>query len=113
MIWVKVLLKQETIGSDFVKMLKVKNKKICLVKHQENFYALQNNCPHAGGILSSGWCIKGNIVCPIHRYQYNLTTGRGAQGQGDYVNTYQTELRPDGLYVAIKQNWLAKIFGSK
>lgn len=63
MIWVKVLSKQETEKEDFVCLVIANGKKISLIKEQGNFYAVQNNCPHAGGMLSDGWCKEGNIVC--------------------------------------------------
>jgi nitrite reductase/ring-hydroxylating ferredoxin subunit len=111
MIWVKVLSKQEVEQEDFVKMVKADGRKICLIKNEGAFYATQHTCPHAGGILSGGWCKEGNLVCPIHRWEYNLKTGRGAEGQGDYVNIYPTELRPDGLYVGFKQSLWKRFFG--
>ena len=110
MIWVKVLSKQETEQEDFVQMAKANGKKICVIKHEGKFSAVQNSCPHAGGILSGGWCKEGHIICPIHRYAYSLTTGRGAEGQGDYIDIFPTELRDDGLYVGFKQSWIKKLF---
>lgn len=110
MIWVKVLSKQELEREDFIETVKVDGRKICLVKNDGNYYATQYSCPHAGGVLSGGWCSKGNIICPIHRYEYSLTTGRGAKGQGDYIDIYPTEIKEDGLYVGIKQSWIKKLF---
>lgn len=95
---------------DFVEQIKVNGKKLCLVKHKGKVHVLENNCPHAGGILSGGWCKHGNIVCPIHRYEYNLETGRGAIGQNDYIDIYPVEERADGIYVGLKENWIKKWF---
>lgn len=106
--WFKVDI--ELPDHDLVEQIKVNGKKLCLVKHQENIYVIQNTCPHAGGILSGGWCKEGHIVCPIHRYEYNLSTGRGAPGQGDYINIYPTEQRADGLYVGLKESWWKRFF---
>ena len=111
MIWVKVLSKQELISDDFVRMVLANGKKICLIKNDGQFFALDNTCPHAGGILSGGWCKHGKIICPIHRYEYNLTTGRGAEGQGDYVNIYPTEIKEDGLYIGLKESLWKRFFG--
>lgn len=110
MIWVKVLSKQEAEKDDFIKIANADGKKICVIKQQGKFFAVQNTCPHAGGLLSGGWCKEEKIVCPIHRYEYSLTTGRGAEGQGDYIDIYPTELKEDGLYVGLKQSWLKKLF---
>lgn len=96
--------------ADFVQEIQVNGKKLCIVKNAGQLYVVQNTCPHAGGILSDGWCKNGNLVCPIHRWEYNLKTGRGAEGQGNYIDTYPLENRPDGIYVGIKEGWLKSLF---
>jgi nitrite reductase/ring-hydroxylating ferredoxin subunit len=96
---------------EFVMKVSLSGKKLCLVRHQGSLFAVQNTCPHAGGILSGGWCKNGYLVCPIHRWEYSLQTGRGAQGQGDYIETYPVETRADGIYVGIKESFWKKIFG--
>ncbi|MCX2449806.1 Rieske (2Fe-2S) protein [Pedobacter sp. PLR] len=95
---------------DFVEQIKVNGKKLCLVRHQGHVFVVQNSCPHAGGILSGGTCKNGYLICPIHRWEYNLQTGRGAEGQGDYIDTYPVETRPDGIYVGLKESWIKKLF---
>jgi nitrite reductase/ring-hydroxylating ferredoxin subunit len=95
---------------DFINQVSVNGKKLCLIKNNQEIYVIQHTCPHAGGVLSGGWCENGNIVCPIHRWQYNLKTGRGAEGQGDYIHIYPTELRQDGLYVGIKESFWQRFF---
>lgn len=93
---------------DFVEQIKVNGEKVCVVREKGEFYVLQNTCPHAGGILSGGWCKNEYIVCPIHRWEYSLKTGRGAQGQGDYIHIYPVEHRSDGIYIGFKESWLSR-----
>jgi len=95
---------------DFVQQILVAGKKLCLVKDQGELYAVQNTCPHAGGTLSGGWCKDGHLVCPIHRWSYDLKTGRGAAGQGDYVNRYPLEWRKEGLFIGFEENWFKSLF---
>jgi nitrite reductase/ring-hydroxylating ferredoxin subunit len=38
----------------------------------------------------------------VHRYKYDVKTGKGLQG--DFVETYPTELRNDGVYVGLKSD---------
>lgn len=106
--WIKIDV--ELPQEDFIKMIKVDGKKICIVKHQNKLHALANNCPHAGGILSGGWCKNGNIVCPLHRYEYNLETGKGLPGQNDYIDVYPIEEREDGFYLGLKEGFLKRLF---
>ena len=103
-------LDMEIPEEDFVTLIKLEGKKICLVKHENNLYAVQNTCPHAGGILSGGWCKNGHIICPIHRYEYSLQTGRGAAGQGDYMDIYPVEERTDGVYIGLKESFWKRLF---
>jgi nitrite reductase/ring-hydroxylating ferredoxin subunit len=100
MTWYKVPDLQYTTNP-FIKKVKIKGKDICLVGYEGTIYAISSICPHAGGELSGGWCRDGKIVCPIHRYSYNLDTGRGDPGQNDYVDTYPVEIREDGIYIGM------------
>lgn len=103
--WIKIVSKEKLSQEDFITKVTVLGKQICLVSYDGDFFAVQNSCPHAGAQLSNGWCSKGKIVCPYHRQEFDLQTGRGAVGQGNYVNTYPLEMRIDGLYIGIKKSW--------
>ncbi len=107
--WVRVDF--ELPDGNFIKQVKIDGKKICLIRQENKLYAIQNTCPHAGGILSGGWCKEGNIVCPIHRYEYNLETGRGLPGQGDYIHIYSIQMRTDGLYIGFEEGFWQKLVG--
>jgi len=106
--WIKINI--ELPAGESIKQVKVNGKKLCLIKNNGQLYAVQNTCPHAGGILSGGWCSNGNIVCPIHRYEYNLETGRGLEGQGDYIEKYPLLIKEDGIYVGFKETLWQKVF---
>ncbi|RYG43416.1 MAG: Rieske (2Fe-2S) protein [Chitinophagaceae bacterium] len=88
-----------------IQKVKAGNKHICLVVFEGKTYAVSAKCPHAGGELSGGWCENGQLVCPLHRYQYNLETGKGAAGQGDYIDVFPVEVKADGIYVQMKKRW--------
>jgi 3-phenylpropionate/trans-cinnamate dioxygenase ferredoxin subunit len=91
---------------DNVRSVDIEGKRICLAFDGENYFALDDRCPHAGARFGAGgWCHEGELVCPVHRYRFNLQTGRGTQG--DYVNTYPVEKREDGVYVGLeeKKKW--------
>ena len=89
-------------STPFVIKVNAGGKPLCLVNADEKVYAFAATCPHAGADLSKGWCDNGKIVCPFHRYQYDLSTGKGAPGQNDFVKTYAVEQRDDGVYVEVK-----------
>ena len=108
--WIKLDI--QLPENDFVGMVIVNGHKRCLIQHHREIYLIQNTCPHAGGLLSGGWCENDHIVCPIHRWSYHLKTGRGAEGQGDAIDIYPVEKRTDGVYVGIKESLWKRLFGS-
>lgn len=103
--WIKIKNSNELQQKDHISQLKVLGREICLIKNNGEYFAIQNSCPHAGAPLHHGWCKEGKIICPYHRHEFDLRTGRGTVGQSNYVNTYQLELRNDGLYIKIVKPW--------
>lgn len=102
--WIKVA-ENIPVKEAFIRKIKAGNHSICLVSFEGKIYAISAKCPHAGGELAGGWCEKGQIICPVHRYQYDLKTGKGAAGQGDYIDIFPVEVRTDGVYIQVKKRW--------
>jgi len=86
-----------------VRTIDVKGKLVCLGRLPDGYFAVDDRCPHsAGGRLGMGKCDEHGIVtCPIHRFRYDLKTGKGLQS--DFVNNYEVETRTNGVYIGIKQ----------
>jgi 3-phenylpropionate/trans-cinnamate dioxygenase ferredoxin subunit len=92
-------------GQPFVKRVKAGGKTFCLVGYEHEIYALSARCPHAGGDLTQGWCKEGKLICPIHRYSYDLETGKGSPGQNDYIDSYPVEIRDGSVYIGVNSLW--------
>lgn len=45
-------------------------------------YAIEDACNHAGASLSDGDRIGASVVCPMHGYRFDLTTGALLQPRG-------------------------------
>ncbi|HET9055554.1 MAG TPA: Rieske 2Fe-2S domain-containing protein [Chitinophagaceae bacterium] len=91
-------------GENNLAEIEIKGKKICIGKMNDKLFACTNKCPHAGGRLVNGYVdAQGNIVCPVHRYRFNTTTGRNTSGEGYYLKTYVVQEREDGVYIGIEE----------
>jgi 3-phenylpropionate/trans-cinnamate dioxygenase ferredoxin subunit len=111
MTWLKIFDTEILQHNDFIRPIQVQGKKLCLIKSEAEFFVTQLRCPHAGADLSLGWCKDGNLVCSYHRHEFDLKTGRGAAGQGNYINTYPVEVRDDGIYVGLpEKGFFQKLF---
>jgi len=85
-------------------IVEVNGKKITLALYNDQCYAVAYKCPHASGIMADGFLdALGNVVCPLHRYKFNLQNGRNSSGEGYYLKTYAVETREDGIYVGMEE----------
>lgn len=84
----------------------INGKLICLAKHNNNLFACTQKCPHAGGLLANGHLdALGNLVCPLHKYKFNLTNGRNISGEGYYLKTYAIKERQNGIFIAFENSF--------
>lgn len=82
-------------------------RKICIGRFQNELFAFSNKCPHASGLFVDGYIdAMGNVVCPIHRYKFNIGNGRNVTGEGYFLRHWPVQLREDGLYVGFEKNRL-------
>jgi nitrite reductase/ring-hydroxylating ferredoxin subunit len=81
----------------------VAGKEICILYYKEKLFACSAKCPHAGGRLSQGFLDNnGNIVCPLHRYRYNVKNGVNTSGEGYHLKTYALKETEDGVFIGIE-----------
>ena len=72
------------------------------VSHYEGqFGCVDNACPHQGGPLGEGSIEKGWLRCPWHGYDYSPITGKPPGGFSDAPACFETEVRDDGVWVAL------------
>jgi 3-phenylpropionate/trans-cinnamate dioxygenase ferredoxin subunit len=88
-----------------IAIVELNSKKICIGKAGHDVFAFAYKCPHAGGILADGYIDGlGNVVCPVHRYKYDMKNGRNVSGEGYYLKNWPVQLRGDGVYVGMESS---------
>ena len=45
------------------------------------------------------------IVCPLHRYSFDLETGKATSGGAFAIKLYPIKTTEDGVYVGIEAKW--------
>jgi len=58
--------------------------------------ALGAVCPHRGGPLADGLLDDRVVVCPLHGFMYDLTSGAELSNEGNPVRAYEVSLDDDG-----------------
>ena len=73
---------------------------LCLIRTDKGFYAFEELCPHAKAPLIDSWADENNcLVCPYHRYKFDLDTGFEKTCGGNALKRYPIEIRDDGLFI--------------
>ena len=85
------------------RVVHVGGKAIAVFNLGDRFMAVDDRCPHKGGPLSDGIMTGDAVVCPLHAWRINLTTGeveRPCAAAPD-INTYATKVDAGVVHVAL------------
>ena len=75
---------------------------LCVTHTAEGGYGcLANACPHQAGPLGEGSIEGGWLRCPWHGYDYSPKNGIPPGAFSDAAAAFRTEVRDDGVYVAL------------
>ena len=55
--------------------VRVGERELALFNIGGQFYALDGQCPHRGGPLGEGITENGHVYCPLHGWEFDVTTG--------------------------------------
>jgi nitrite reductase (NADH) small subunit len=61
-------------------------------------FATQAECPHRKGPLADGLLGGHTLVCPLHEWRFDLSTGATENGECG-INVYELRLEADGTMV--------------
>ncbi|GIP18506.1 assimilatory nitrite reductase [NAD(P)H] small subunit [Paenibacillus montaniterrae] len=84
--------------------LKVQNIDIALFHLSDgSVLALENKCPHKGGLLSEGMVCGGKVHCPLHDWKIDLHSGKVQEPDEGCVTTFETEVdqQSGDIYITI------------
>jgi nitrite reductase/ring-hydroxylating ferredoxin subunit len=100
-----VIPKEMLPQKNAVTKIHINQKNWCLIREDDQWFVTSLRCPHAGADLSQGWCEDKHLVCPYHRHAFDLHTGKGLPGQGNYIRTYPVKWENDQLWVQLPNPW--------
>ena len=65
----------EEIPEGSWKVVRVEDREVVVVRLEDGFWAIDDECPHRGGPLSRGFLEGRNLYCPLHGWPFDVTTG--------------------------------------
>lgn len=74
---------------------------VLVIWSEGQVFAIEDACNHAGASLSEGWIEDKCIVCPVHGYAFELTSGKLVRPKGLCADqrTYVTKIEGDDVLV--------------
>ena len=104
--WYKIAdhINELEFGENNIAIAYFNDKKICIGRFKEQVFAFAYKCPHAGGIMADGFIdALGNVVCPLHRYKFDMRNGRNVSGEGYYLKNWPVEVREEAVFVGVEE----------
>lgn len=99
--WVRVA-NQSDLPPGTAIVVEAKGKKIAVFNVDGRIYAINDQCPHAGGNLSEGLVAGTVVTCPWHAAEFDVTTGKVlCAPAAEDVQTYPVQLEDEEIKVEV------------
>lgn len=67
----------------------------------DQFFAIEDHCPHKGGPLSQGIVHGTAVTCPLHNWVISLETGKALGADEGLVRTVPARVEGGRLFIAL------------
>lgn len=73
----------------------------------DEFFALQDQCPHRGGPLSQGIVHGRKVACPLHDWKIHLDSGLAVAPDEGCAASYPVRVKDGRVYLSLTPNPVA------
>lgn len=80
-------------------IVEINKKQIAVFKIQNDYFAIDNICPHRGGPLGEGRLEGNEVTCPWHAWSFNLSTGKCVNIPQSLVTKFNLKKENSEIYV--------------
>jgi anthranilate 1,2-dioxygenase ferredoxin component len=74
---------------------------VLIAKVEDAFHAVNDRCPHAASMLSTGRIRRGAVMCPLHGARFDLVTGTCIGGAYSALRTFPLRITEGMIEVAV------------
>ncbi len=74
---------------------------LAVFRLEEGWFAVDDACPHQGASLASGLAHGGRVICPLHSWVFDLSTGRCPRESHEPVATHPVRVRSGRVEVLL------------
>jgi NAD(P)H-dependent nitrite reductase small subunit len=99
--WVAVAATDE-LADGRSKAVEVGGRDLALFRSGEEYFAVENECPHYGAPLCGGYVRDGSVMCAWHGWQFDLKTGECFSAPGCDVEAFEVKVEDGQVKIAIE-----------
>lgn len=97
----KIVSKVSELFSQKSTAISVGDQSIAVFHVEGAFYAIENLCPHRGAPLVDGELDGKLVICPWHRWEFDVTTGQSPANPAACVKTYPCKVVGEDVVVEV------------
>ncbi len=95
------LVAEGDLSEGQIQGMRVGNHKLCIGRSPQGFFALDDECPHAGGSLSEGMLDNTELICPLHAYAFDISTGHCPDDTSCSILAYEVRVEAGKVQVLL------------
>lgn len=104
--WIKIFSSareaMDRVREGATQLIIVRGVSLCLARHRNIFFAVQDSCSHNGESLSKGKINHlGEVVCPWHGYRFELKSGKASDSSSPELKTYPVKIDESGFFIGL------------
>ncbi len=74
---------------------------IAICRVGDNFFALEDVCPHQGASFEGGEIEDGILTCPLHGWRMNIATGQSLEAATLRNKTYDVKVEGGKIFLKL------------
>lgn len=82
-------------------LVEVNGKDVAVFRVGDQYYAIDDLCPHAGASLSGGHLEDGVVTCPWHYWRFRLSDGAWADNPRVKIGCYPVHVVGDKIELEV------------
>lgn len=82
--------------------VEVRGKRLALANVAGVFHAIDDTCPHRGAPLGAGYLEGHRLFCPMHGWEFDVTSGACLARPEKPLRHYATMVRDGRVWVAVE-----------
>jgi len=80
----------------------VKDRMVALFREQDQYFAIDDFCPHMGASLSSGYLENGVVTCPWHAWRFCIKDGKWCDNPKIGIDSFPVRVVGDDIQVQVR-----------